>query len=380
MMMHQKRTPKTKVGLIGCGDIARKAYLPFSTTYRLPYEIAGCVDVRKEMASKLADDFALPRCYDSVEELLADPEIEVVLNLTHPAGHAPINLAALRAGKHAYCEKPFALNRDEGRAVLEEAAKQGLKVGCAPDTVLGSGTRHTRRLIDEGRIGKPWFARLQWMSAGPESWHPNPAFYYQPGGGPLLDMGPYYLSSLVQCLGPMKAVEGRAFKAANERRIGSQPLEGTMIPVETPTHYVGTVEMACGVVVQVLFSFDMKFGGVGGRFIEICGDAGRLLGTDPNRFDGVPEWNQGKASTPPAPVEEALRRGPEGRGLGLADLVLAIKENRSPRADGELAYHVLDAMLAFEESEKKGGRIELESTCARPLALPPEGLLEPVVG
>lgn len=362
-----------KVGLVGCGDIARKAYLPFWKTHSPPYDIVACTDVRAEQAERLAGDFGIPRHYPTVEELLADPEVEMVLNLTHPAGHAPVNLQALQAGKHAYCEKPFAMSREEGRAVLQAAHDRRLQVGCAPDTVLGCGVQQMRRLIEQGVLGDPWLARVQWACGGHERWHPNPAFYYQPGGGPVLDMAPYYLTALVQCLGPIRAVDTRSSQLATERVIQSKPLAGTKIPVEIPTHYEGLLEMSSGVRVQVLFSFDMTHGLHGGSFVEIHGDKGRMMGTDPNRFDGSPEINTGGPADPlvESPPPEDY---PAGRGLGLWDMVQAIQQGRTPRCAGEIAFHVLDAMLAFDDSARAGGRVELESSCQVPPLVPEEGL------
>lgn len=367
-----KKSKAARIGVVGCGDIARKGYLPFLMTHRESIEVVACSDLRSEMADGLAIDFEIPRVYDDIDALLADRDIDVVLNLTHPAGHAPVNLRALEAGKHTFCEKPFALNRAEGQQVLDAAAKAGLLVGCAPDTVLGSGTQSARHLIESGAIGKPLYARLNWTSAGHEHWHPNPAFYYQSGGGPLLDMGPYYLSALIQCLGPIKSVEGRAVTGFAERVIASQPLAGQTIPVETPTHYIGSLETHSGVIVQVAFSFDMKFGASGNSLPEYYGSEGMLQGTDPNAFNGEPALNRvypGKAPVSQWPSHHYAG----GRGLGLLDLIRAIQEGRNPRASGELAYHVLDAMLAFHDAEKTGARVQLKSTCALPPAMEPGG-------
>ncbi len=354
-----------KIGLVGCGDIARKAYLPFAKEKQSVFEIVACCDVREEVAKALATEFGIPNVHGTVEELIADPEVEVILNLTHPAAHAPVNLQALRAGKHAYCEKPFALTLEEGEEVMATAREKNLQVGCAPDTVLGTGIQSCRKLLEDGAIGKPLFAKIHMGGAGHEHWHPNPAFYYQQGGGPMLDMGPYYLSALVQLLGPIQSVEGRAVNGFDSRTIGSEPLKGTVIPVETPTHYVGSMQMACGVIVQVLFSFDLKFGADGCKYPEIYGTEGPLRCTDPNAFDGAPMLNQvypGGALQPQTPAFS--HQG--GRGLGLVDMIRAIRENRAPRASGEIAHHILEAMLAFHESEATGKRIELRSTCAQP--------------
>jgi len=365
-------TEKVKVGLVGCGDIARKAYLPFTRDSQDAYEIVACCDTRRPFAEGLAAEFAIPKVYDVPERLLEDPDIELVLNLTHPAGHAPINLAALQAGKHAYCEKPFALSLEEGRAVLAEAEERGLLVGCAPDTVLGPGTQACRKIVEDGSLGRVTSAKLQCTGAGHEHWHPNPAFYYQNGGGPLLDMGPYYLSFLVQTLGPVRRVQGRALQSYAERPIRCGEQEGKMMKVEVPTLYMGSLETASGVPVSMLFSFDHPYGCSGSGMPEIFFESGAMIGTNPNRFDGLPKVNSAYAK---ADFEE-INVGfdyPSGRGLGLVDMVQAIREGRPPRASGEMAYHILEVMLAFEESEKRQTTVEIESSCAVPAPMPKTG-------
>lgn len=362
-----------KVGLIGCGIIARNAYLPFSQDQQTAYEIVACCDARQDVAQELAKDLSIPTVYATVEELLADANIDVVLNLTHPAGHAPINLQALEAGKHVYCEKPFALTLEEGQAVLDLAAAKGLKVGCAPDTVLGPGTQTVRKLIEEGAIGRPLSARVQMASPGVEHWHGNPEFYYKVGGGPLLDMGPYYLSFLIQALGPIKSVQGRATCGFDERPIRCEPLEGQIMKVETPTLYTGSIEMQCGVIVQLLFSFDHCYGQHSDNIPEVFGSAGALRCTDPNCFDQVPQLNSAYAShdfkDQAIPFEYT-----GGRGMGLVDLAESIQEGREPRCSGAIAQHALEAMLAFHESERTGATVEMKSTCQQPEAMPLAGL------
>ena len=363
-----------KVGLVGCGNIAEKAYLPYTKEQQNSYEIVACCDVHTEAAKTLAEKFNIKRVHESAESLLADPEIDVVLNLTHPAGHASLNLQALEAGKHVYCEKPFALNLDEAKAVLETAEKRELTAGCAPDTVLGSGTQTTRATIEKGAIGEPKFGHIRMASPGHEHWHPNPSFYYQEGGGPLLDMGPYYLAALIHCLGPIRSVEGRAVKGFEQRTIVSQPLHGTQIPVECPTHYVGSIETESGVILQTLFSFDMMFGGEGGTCLpEFYGTEGAIRGTNPNRFDGLPVLNQQIRNYDFNEVE-ATHDYSCGRGIGLVDMVQAIREGREPRASARTAFHALEAMLAFHESEKTGQRIEIKSSCHKPPLMPFDGL------
>ncbi len=360
---------RTRIGVIGCGDIARKAYLPFIRE-REECEIVSCADVRVDIATTLASDFDIPAVY-SMDEMLADKGVDVILNLTHPAAHAPVNLAALEHGKHVVCEKPFALSREEAQAVLAKSEETGLLVASAPDTVLGPGTQTARAAIDSGLIGMPVGGRITWTCGGHETWHPNPAFYYENGGGPMLDMGPYYLSALVHLLGPIKSVMGRTSRAHDVRTITSEPLNGTKVDVKCPTHYSGVIEMASGVHVVTIMSFDVPGSPDFGKLPEIMGSKGTLLSTDPNSFTGDVQYRTDNKEW--RTVGSSFDY-PAGRGLGLLDLVQSIQSGNPPRASGELAYHVLDAMLAFEDSEKTGRRIDLQSTCERPAAVGEHGL------
>lgn len=359
----------SRIGLVGCGDIARKAYCPFIQN-RPEVEIVACADSRAEIATALAADFNIAKAC-SLDEMLADDRIDVILNLTHPAAHAPVNLRAMEHGKHAYCEKPFALNREEGLAVLAKSKETGKLVGCAPDTVLGPGTQTARRAIADGLIGRPVGARLTWSCGGHESWHPNPAFYYQQGGGPMLDMGPYYLSSLIQLLGPLKSVVGRTTRNHDKRLITSDPLNGQEIPVECPTHYSGVIETVSGVQVLTFMSFDVPGSPDCGSLPEIMGDRGTLVAPDPNSFTGETKMRTDRGDWIVLPSTFDYDAG---RGLGLIDLVNSARNGTTPRAGGELAYHVLDAMLAFEDSERTSQRIELQSTCEQPAAVSDSGL------
>lgn len=358
-----------KVGLVGCGDIARKAYLPFAVGHQQAYDIVSCFDQNEANAHSLANDFGIARVCGSLDEMLADPALEIILNLTAPSGHAPVNVASLRAGKHAFCEKPFALTLEEGREVLEAAAISNKMVGCAPDTVLGPGVQATRKLIEEGKVGRVLSAKIQCAGAGHEHWHQNPEFYYQKGGGPMLDMGPYYLSAIVHMLGPIKSVIGRAVCGLEERAIRCGEREGSVMKVEVPTLYVGSLETHGGVVVQVLFSFDHMYGGPDGAPIEIYGEKGAIRGTDPNYFEGVPELNNGYDTKNYEKCPVLSDRHWE-RGVGLVDMVESIRSGSSCRCDGSLAYHLLEVMLGFEKSELIGGQVMIESTCSQPIIMP----------
>lgn len=363
-----------KVGLIGCGNISG-VYLRVSR--RFPeIEVVAVADAIPERAQKRAEEFGIPKVYPSAEAMFADPEIEVILNLTVPQAHAPLNRQALEAGKHVYCEKPFGTHRAEARAVLELAKAKGLRVGCAPDTFLGAGLQTCRKLIDEGAIGEPVGATAFMLSAGHESWHPDPEFFYKPGGGPMLDMGPYYLTALVHLLGPIERVAGISRITRPTRTITSEPKRGEVITVETPTHITGSAQFANGAIATLVMSFDV----VAHRLpcIEVYGTEGTLGVPDPNGFGGTvlirkrgdSEWQEVPHTHPYAE---------QYRSLGLADMIQAIGEGRPHRASGELAYHVLDAMLAFNDSSEKERHLRLESHCERPQPMPESGIggLEP---
>ncbi|HPD17057.1 MAG TPA: Gfo/Idh/MocA family oxidoreductase [Planctomycetota bacterium] len=353
---------KVKVGIIGCGNISGN-YLHWARQLGV-FDVAALADQVPERAQAKAAEHGLRAC--SVADLLADPEIEIVVNLTVPRAHAAVNLAALKAGKHAYCEKPFAVTREEGRKVLAAAKKAGRLVGGAPDTFLGGGIQTCRKLIDDGAIGEPVGATAFMACRGHESWHPDPEFYYDLGGGPMLDMGPYYLTALVNLLGPVKRVSGSARISFPERLITSEPKNGTRIQVKTPTHIAGTLDFASGAIGTVVMSFDV----VAHRLpiIEIYGAEGTLLVPDPNGFGGpVRIRRRGDADW----TEVRLTHSDQvGRSMGVADMAQAIALGRKPRASGELCYHVLDVMLAFEDASKSGQHVAIQSPCERPPALP----------
>jgi predicted dehydrogenase len=311
-----------------------------------------------------------------VEALLADPTIQIVVNLTIPKAHAEVNLAAIAAGKHVYCEKPLAITRADGQKTLAAAREQGVRVGCAPDTFLGGGIQTCRKLIDDGMIGEPVAATAFMTCHGHEGWHPDPAFYYQPGGGPMLDMGPYYLTALVNLIGPIQRVTGSARISFPERQITSQPKYGMRIKVNTATHVAGVVDFGKGAVGTIITSFDVWAANL--PRIEIYGAEGSLSVPDPNRFDGLVRLHLADASRwsrqadarewSEIPVTHSTE---VGRGIGVADMAYALAYGRPHRASGDLAYHVLDVMCAFEDASRRGRHIDIESTCVQPAALPP---------
>jgi predicted dehydrogenase len=349
-----------QVGVIGCGAIS-EVYLPNCMT--MPgMRVAACADLNPERARARAEQFGVPRILE-VGELLEDEEIEVVLNLTIPLAHGELNQHALLAGKHVYSEKPLAVNREDGRRLLEEAASRNLLVGCAPDTFLGPAWQACRRAIDDGVIGEPVAASAFMMTHGHESWHPDPDFFYAAGGGPLFDMGPYYLTALVSLLGPVRRVTGSARVTFPQRTITSRPRHGETITVTTPTHIAGVMEFMNGAVVTLVTSFDVW--NHTHPPIEIYGTEGILLAADPNHFAGHVQvqrmddqaWHDIYPDTGP---------GDDLRGIGLSGLAAQLRGAGRLRASGELAYHVLDVMQAFLEAAETGRHIDIASAPARP--------------
>lgn len=355
------------VGLIGCGQISG-IYLRNCKRFS-NLKVLACADLNREAAQKRADEFGIPKVM-SPDELLADPDIEVVLNLTVPKAHASINLAALRAGKHVYVEKPLAVTREEGMEILREAKQRGLLVGSAPDTFLGGGIQTCLKLIRDGTIGQPVAAAAFMIGRGHEHWHPNPAFYYETGGGPMFDMGPYYLTALVQLLGPIRSIAGMARASYPTRMILSQPKYGQVIRVETPTHVTGTMAFASGAIGTVIMSFD-AFGGANVPFIEVYGSEGTLSVPDPNTFGGPVRLRRKDEKEF---VDVTLTHGytDNSRGIGLADMAVAIRTGKPHRASGELGYHVLEAMHGFHIASEQKRHYEMQSTCRIPEPMPPD--------
>ncbi|SDG64699.1 Predicted dehydrogenase [Lentzea fradiae] len=351
-----------RVGVVGVGFISR-AYLD-TLSGQTAVRVTAVADLDANRAAEAAARIPGAAAV-SVESLLGGADVDTVLNLTVPAAHAEITRRALDAGKNVYVEKPLAVTFPEGREVLDRAAAAGVVVGCAPDTVLGTGTQTARAAIDGGLIGRPLSAIATMITPGHERWHPHPDFYYVAGGGPLFDMGPYYLTALIHLLGPVRAVVGTASRLRSERVIGSGPRSGERIPVEVDTHVSGVLEHANGALSTITTSFD----GVTTTAapIEVHGETGTLAVPDPNHFDGETrifpldgdEWRT-------LPTSAGYTGA--GRGVGLLDLVTA--EGRSPRASGELALHVLETMTAVLRSVDEGRRIELTTTVERPVPVP----------
>lgn len=348
------------VGIIGCGSIA-KAY--FTACKRFPFlNLTACADLRMDAAAARAAEFGCRAL--TVEALLADPGIDIVINLTIPQAHAEIDLRILEAGKHVFSEKPFALTRAEGEAVVARAAELGLRVGCAPDTCLGSTIQTCRKLIDDGDIGTPVAFQANMMGPGHEGWHPSPEFYYKRGGGPMFDMGPYYLHALITLLGPVKRVSGLTRTSFPTRTITSLPKRGTVIDVEVPTHLVATLEFASGVIGHLTTSFDVKQGH-NSPHMEIYGTDGSLSVPDPNGTNGEVKLRTGKF-TDWAQVRLTHPYVEGARGVGVADMAMSILKGRRHRANEAIAMHALDVMQAVHEASDRGVHVTLTSTCERP--------------
>ncbi|WFE65257.1 Gfo/Idh/MocA family oxidoreductase [Micromonospora sp. WMMD714] len=352
-----------RVGVVGLGVISR-AYLD-TIAHHPGLRVVAVADLdaarSAATAATLADAEAV-----GVADLLAHPDVQTVLNLTIPAAHTEIALGAIDAGKHVYGEKPLAVAFPDAQMIMERAGSARVRVGCAPDTVLGTGTQTARAAVDGGLIGRPLAASAVMVTPGHEAWHPHPDFYYAPGGGPLLDMGPYYVSALVHLLGPVRAVTAAASRLRPERVIGSGPRLGQRIPVRVDTHISGVLEHVSGVLSTITTSFD----GVTTTAapIEVHGETGTLAVPDPNYFDGeVRLWPLGGDGWRVLPATAGYREG--ARGLGLIDAVRA-ESGRTPRAGGDLALHVLDTMTALLRAADEGRRITLTTTVRRPDPVP----------
>ncbi len=354
---------KVNVGIIGCGNIFPQ-YVNGCRAFEI-LDVVAVADIDLNRAQARAKEFKIPKAC-TVAELLADPAIEIVVNLTVPQVHAAVSLDILRAGKHVHGEKPLALRREEGQEVLAIAKQKGLLVGCAPDTFLGGGIQTARKLLDDGAIGAPVSAVAFMCGHGPESWHPNPEFYYKQGGGPLFDMGPYYLTALINLLGSVKRVTASARISFPERVATSKEKNGLRIGVEIPTHVSGVLDFESGAVGTVIMSFDTWAHHL--PLIEIYGAEGSMSVPDPNTFGGTVKTRRSDAKN--WEDNPLTHSSTVGRGIGVADMAYAIRTGRTHRASGELAYHVLDVMQSLHEASELGRHVMIESTCAKPTALP----------
>ena len=358
-----KKKTQVGIGIIGCGNISQ-AYFDGAKKFEV-LKIISCSDIKMEAARAKAKENGCQA--QTVKALLANKKIDLVINLTVPAVHAKVSQQILKAGKHVHCEKPLAVHLEDGKAVLDLAKKKGLLVGCAPDTFMGAGLQTCRKIVDDGWIGKVTSGTALLMSQGPESWHPNPAFFYLEGAGPMFDMGPYYMTALVHLLGPVKKVSAITSKPFELRIATCKEEFGKQLKVKIPTHYSGALEFHSGAVITVTISFDVH--SHGHSPIELYGTEGSLKIPDPNTFGGpvelytaaTKEWKSQNLSHPYAD---------NMRSIGAADLAYAILGKRKHRTSGALAYHVLEIMHAFEKSSTTGRHVAIKSKPAQPTALP----------
>ena len=354
------------VGIIGAGNISG-IYLQNLGSFPT-LDLIGIADIESEKAEAKASQHGI-RAFAHPDDLLHDPSIDIVVNLTIPAAHGSVALRAIDAGKHVYNEKPLTESQQESAELSRRAAAASLRVGCAPDTVLGGGVQTCRELIDQGVIGEVISAQAFMLCPGHEGWHPNPEFYYKKGGGPMFDMGPYYLSALVHLLGPVRRVTGSAKTTFLRREIKSQPLAGTVIEVEVPTHITGVLDFHSGAIGHITTSFDSF--GTDMPHIDIYGSLGTLRVPDPNGFGGPvlirkageSEWSEIQVTRP---YTQNMR------GLGVLDMALAIGEGRPLRASGEVAAHVLEIMHAVHTASDEGHHVALETKPDRPDPMPKE--------
>ena len=350
------------VAVIGAGNIS-KQYLDNLTTFP-DVKVLVIADLFEEAAAARAAEYGIETS-GGVDAALNHPGVEIVVNLTIPAAHVEVATAAVRAGKNVWTEKPFSLDRDSGLGLLKEAQAAGVRLGCAPDTFLGAGLQTARRLIDAGEIGTPLTALTMFQSPGPESWHPNPAFLFQEGAGPLFDMAPYYLTALVQTFGPIAKVAAVGNTAFPTRTIGSGPKAGEEFEVEVPTHVSAIAQFESGASSHSVFSFESPKLRMG--FVEITGTEGTISLPDPNNFDGeIQICKRGEEDwTTVPPVGPA-----QGRGMGVLDMARSIRAGIPHRVPGELAYHVLDAMVSISESVETGEFVTVESSAPASEPLP----------
>jgi predicted dehydrogenase len=353
-------TAPLRVGVVGCGVISDR-YVENSATFPT-FEVISCADRDRAAADRLASKFGLERL--SIDELLADPGIDIVLNLTPPQAHVAVTTGALEAGKHVYSEKPVALTVDAASELLAKAEQRGLRIGCAPDIFLGAPYQKARALLDDGAIGEPLSVSAAMLVGGQTTWHPNPDIFFADGAGPLLDMGPYYLTAIVALLGPVARVAGFASTRLADQVIEIGPRAGEHFTTETPTHTAATLELASGVTANFVASFEAP-----GQYVcdlVVHGSSGVLELPDPNAFNGPIRVREKRDEVVDVPF--APRDGQDARGIGLHDLALAIAEGRPHRASGQLACHVVDVARTILAAAEAGRVLEVGTRVERPAA------------
>ena len=360
------------VGIIGCGNISG-IYLRNAPGFR-GLKLKACADMRPEAAQAQAAQHGIEAL--SVDDLLAREDIDLVVNLTVPAAHFGVSMAALQAGKHVFSEKPLAVDFEQGRKLVDEAEARGKLLGCAPDTFLGGAHQMARHYIDEGRIGRVTSGTCHVMSPGMEMWHPNPDFFFLPGGGPILDLGPYYIANLVNLIGPVKRVAALSSMASTTRTITSEPRKGEVIPVKTPTNIHALLEFQNGATITLSASWDVWSHRHGN--MELYGTEGSLFLPDPNFFGGTVSASGRDKNIQPLemwdhPFAVVNQEHPQGwmanyRTAGLADMAMAIIEGRDARCSLERALHGVDVMVSILRSGEEGRFVDLTTTCTQPAA------------
>lgn len=366
---------KVKIGVLGAGAISG-IYFENLTRLFLEVEVAAVCDFVREKAEEAQKEYKIPKVYDTMEELLQDPEIDIILNLTRPNEHYKTTKAALMAGKNVYSEKPLATTYEEGKELKTLAEEKGLLLGGAPDTFLGAAIQTCRKLIDDGFIGETIGAAARMVCRGHESWHPAPEFYYQYGGGPMMDMGPYYITALVNLMGGVKEVSGMCGKSFDQRVITSEPKKGSVIDVEVPTHTAGMLRFENGAIGTILTTFDVHYDQQAS--LEIYGTKGTLRVPDPNYFGGGifllrPEDGEFKEMPLLFDYKE------NSRGIGVVDMAKALRKKRPFRTEVQQTLHVLEILTAFEKSSNEGSYVSMESSYSRGSAMknnPVSGILD----
>ncbi len=360
---------KLGIGIIGCGNIST-AYLELAPLFN-SIEMRAVADINLETAQARAEKFGVRAC--SVDDLLAANDIDIVVNLTIPNAHFAVSKSVLEAGKHVYSEKPVVLTFEEGKILSELAKEKGFRIGSAPDTFLGGAHQQARELIDNGEIGEIIAGTCHVMSHGMEHWHPNPDFFYQPGAGPILDIGPYYVTNLIQLIGPVRRVAALANATFPERKITSEPRNGETIPVDTPTNIHALLEFQNGATITLSASWDIWAHRHAN--MELYGTQGSLFVPDPNFFGGQLEMAGTDAEIAEVPSNDhpfgKINHGDQAnyRGAGLADMATAIIEGRPHRCSMELALHAIDVMTGILKAGETGTFIEMTTSCEQPQAL-----------
>ena len=364
---------KLGIGIIGCGNIST-AYLKLAPLFK-GLEVRAVADINMDAAKARAAEFNVKA--QSVDDLLANPALDIVINLTIPDAHYPITKRILEAGKHAYSEKPLVLTLEQGTTLRDLAKAKGLSVGCAPDTFLGGAHQQARAILDEGTIGEITTGNAAIQAHGPESWHPSPEFFYQPGAGPVMDMGPYYIATLINLLGPVKRVGALTSSAEPERTIGSGPRQGQKIKVNTPSNIQALLEFHSGATVSFSASWDVWHHKR--NHFELYGTKGTLYVPDPNFFGGTVEvalaGGEAQVQSPWDHPFGKINQNHNGRDLanyrtaGLADMAQAHMEGRDHRCSLERTLHGVDVMTSILKSGETGQFITLTTTCTRPAAL-----------